>query len=72
MILDEKPDYTVEKGNILFIFMSNEDKGKATVISDETFKWWKNLVINNQDKIIVTITHATGAELRSPALKRDR
>jgi len=51
-------NYTVEKGNILFIFMSNEDRGKATVISDETFEWWKDLVIKNQDKIIVVTTHA--------------
>ena len=51
-------NYTVEKGNILFIFMSNEDRGKATVITDETFEWWKNLVIRNQDKIIVVVTHA--------------
>ena len=50
--------YTVEKGNILFIFMSNEDRGKATVITDETFEWWKDLVINNQDKIIVVTAHA--------------
>ncbi len=56
--LKEKPNYTVEKGNILFIFMSNADRGKATVISDETFEWWKDLVIKNQDKIIVVITHA--------------
>lgn len=51
-------NYTVEKGNILFIFMSNEDRGKATVITDETFEWWKDLVIKNQDKIIVVVTHA--------------
>ena len=50
--------YTVEKGNILFIFMSNEDRGKATVITDETFEWWKDLVIKNQDKIIVVTAHA--------------
>jgi predicted phosphodiesterase len=56
--LKEKPNYTVEKGNILFIFMSNEDRGKATVITDETFEWWKDLVIKNQNKIIVTVTHA--------------
>ena len=37
--LKENPNYTVEKGNILFIFMSNEDRGKATVITDETFEW---------------------------------
>jgi 3',5'-cyclic AMP phosphodiesterase CpdA len=51
-------NYTVEKGNILFIFMSNEDRGKPTVISDETFEWWKDLVVKNQDKIIVVTTHA--------------
>ncbi len=51
-------NYTVEKGNILFIFISNEDRGKPTVITDETFEWWKDLVINNQDKIIVVTTHA--------------
>ncbi len=50
--------YTVEKGNILFIFLSNEDRGKATVITDETFEWWKDLVIKNQDKIIVVTSHA--------------
>jgi 3',5'-cyclic AMP phosphodiesterase CpdA len=50
--------YSIVKGNILFIFMSNEFRGKPTKISDETFKWWKNLVINNQDKIIVVVTHA--------------
>lgn len=51
-------NYTVEKGNILFIFMSNEDNGDATFITDATFNWWKNLVIKNQDKIIVVVTHA--------------
>ena len=50
--------YSVAKGNILFIFMSNEARGKATYISDETFNWWRDLVISNQDKIIVVITHA--------------
>jgi len=51
-------DYAVVKGNILFIFMSDSERGKATEISDEVFEWWKDLVINNQDKIIVVTTHA--------------
>jgi len=50
--------YSFTKGNILFILMSDEVGGKPTEISDETFEWWKNLVINNQDKIIVVVTHA--------------
>lgn len=56
--LREDVDYAVIKGNILFIFMSDSERGKATEISDEVFNWWKDLVINNQDKIIVVTTHA--------------
>lgn len=56
--LREEVNYSIVKGNILFIFMSDSERGKATEISDETFQWWKNLVINNQDKIIVVTTHA--------------
>lgn len=51
-------NFSVRKGNILFIFMSDEERGKPTEISDETFSWWKELVVNNQDKIIVVVTHA--------------
>lgn len=50
--------YSILKGNIIFIFMSDEIKSSATDISDETFNWWRSLVVNNQDKIIVTVTHA--------------
>jgi len=56
--LREEVNYSILKDNILFIFMSDSERGKATEISDETFTWWKNLVINNQDKIIVVTTHA--------------
>ena len=50
--------YTVRCGNILFIFLSDETKKSNTIISDKVFLWWKNIVINNQDSIIVTVTHA--------------
>jgi len=56
--INETLHFSLVKGNILFIFMSNEARGKPTYISDETFEWWRNLVVNNQDKIIVVITHA--------------
>lgn len=51
--------YAVRAGNILFIFLSNSEKGSATVIPDDVVRWWKELVINNQDKIIITVSHAT-------------
>jgi predicted MPP superfamily phosphohydrolase len=56
--LREDVDYSVTVGNILFIFMSDAERGKATEIPDEVYKWWKELVVNNQDKIIVVTTHA--------------
>lgn len=56
--INQNFNYSLTKGNILFIFMSNEERGKSTEISDETFNWWKHLVVTNQDKIIVVVTHA--------------
>ena len=56
--INEIFNYSFVKGNMLFIFMSDEITSSETDISDETFSWWRDLVINNQDKIIVTVTHA--------------
>lgn len=50
--------YHVTIGNLIILFMSDEINNSPTVISDHTFNWWKKLVINNQDKIIITVTHA--------------
>ncbi|WP_462136916.1 metallophosphoesterase family protein [Candidatus Mycalebacterium sp.] len=49
---------TVLRGNILFIFISDEDGTKPTVISNKVFEWWKKTVENNRDKIVVVMTHA--------------
>lgn len=56
--INPKTHYSFTKGNILFILMSDEEKGSPTEIADKTFLWWKELVENNQDKIIVVVTHA--------------
>jgi len=50
--------YSVTVGNMLILFMSDEDRFPPQYISEETFNWWKKQVIGNQDKIIVTVTHA--------------
>ncbi len=50
--------YSIQRGNLLILFMSDEDRFPPTYISDKTFQWWKDMVINNQDKIIITVTHA--------------
>ena len=51
--------YSVKAGNILIIFLSNSEKGQMTVIPDRVIEWWKRKVIENQDKIIITVTHAS-------------
>jgi len=51
--------YAVSAGNVLVLCMSNEARGAPTIISDGTFRWWKRMVEQNQEKIIVTMTHAT-------------
>jgi Icc-related predicted phosphoesterase len=70
--INEKFNYSITKGNILFIFMSDELTSSETDISDETFNWWRDLVINNQDKIIVTVTHAPleGSEIPFSSFSR--
>ncbi len=50
--------YSVEIGNILILFMSDEDRRPPQRISDRTFRWWEKKVTENQDKIIITVTHA--------------
>lgn len=50
--------YAIKTGNVLMIFLSDEIRSAVTDISDETFRWWRNLVITNQDSIIITVTHA--------------
>jgi hypothetical protein len=50
--------YTFAWGNVVFLMLSNEAPGKRTFISDETFAWWKEQVVENQDKILITVTHA--------------
>ena len=49
--------YSVRMGNILILCLSDENLKAETEISDKAFHWWKNMVINNQNSIIITMTH---------------
>ncbi len=71
-IINEKLYYSIERGNILILMMSNEQKGRKTVISDETFHWWAENVKKNQDKIIITVTHGALPESGLAAARLDR
>ncbi len=49
--------YGVELGNILLLLLSDESPSSETNISDEAFQWWRDMVLRNQDRIIITVTH---------------
>jgi len=61
--------YSFRVGNILFLMMSDRNEptqqiGRGTlggnpggVVSGETFQWWKKMVIDNPDVIIVSVHH---------------
>jgi hypothetical protein len=45
-------------GNILLLLLNDESTKSRTDISDKVFHWWYNQVRHNQDKIIITVSHA--------------
>lgn len=55
--INEKLNYTFDYGNIHFIFVTADSRFIPNQISLETFYWLEDEVKNNQDKIIVVVTH---------------
>ena len=51
------PYYGVLLGNILLLLLSDESPSSKTDISDAAFQWWRDMVLSNQDRIIITVTH---------------
>jgi hypothetical protein len=61
--------YSFRVGNLLFLMLSDRNEpsqavGRGTlggnpggVVSGETFRWWKHMVVNNPDAIIITVHH---------------
>jgi hypothetical protein len=49
--------YGVEVGNLLLLLLSDELPSSKTDISEEAFRWWREMVMKNQDRIIITVTH---------------
>jgi hypothetical protein len=50
--------YAVSVGNVLILLLSDETPSSETNLSDSAFEWWKQQVLANQDRIILTVTHA--------------
>ncbi len=49
--------YGVDFGNILLLLLADELPSSKTEISEEAFAWWRDMVLRNQDRIIITVTH---------------
>ena len=49
--------YGVDFGNILFLLLSDELPSSKTEISEGAFAWWRDMVLGNEDRIIITVTH---------------
>lgn len=71
--------YGVLIGNILILVLSDTSVESHSVISDEAFFWWRDQVITNQDKILITLSHAqlsesglAGSSLESRTIKRSQ
>ena len=50
--------YTVTAGNLVVILLSDEVNSSPQEVSDHAFQWWETWVAGNQDKTIITVTHA--------------
>ncbi len=56
--IKKPPHYGVMVGNVLLLLISDESTDSKTDISDAVFNWWRDAVIRNQEKLILTVTHA--------------
>ena len=49
--------YGVAFGNILLLLLSDELPSSKSEISEDAFTWWRDMVLGNQDRIIITVSH---------------
>lgn len=50
--------YSLRYGNLIIIMLSDEEDSSGSDIPDGVFLWWKSIIENNRDKIIITVTHS--------------
>ncbi len=58
-VINPNLSYRRDVGNVTFLLMSDDYKNYSAQqeISDETLTWWKQEVKDNQDKILINVTH---------------
>ena len=49
--------YGVEVGNLLLLLLADTEPSSATEIPDAAFVWWRDRVVENQQRLILTVTH---------------
>ncbi len=53
----EELNYTVKRGNLNFILMSDNGAGITGYISEEKFEWWEEIIGEDKNKNHITLTH---------------
>jgi hypothetical protein len=52
------PAYGVSFGNVLMLLLSDTEPTSETEISDASFQWWRNMVLEHRERILLTVSHA--------------
>ncbi|HQO39655.1 MAG TPA: metallophosphoesterase [Spirochaetota bacterium] len=50
--------YSLQYGNLIIILLSDEEDSSGSDIPDDVFLWWKSIVEDNRESIIITVTHS--------------
>lgn len=52
------PAYGVSFGNVLMLLLSDTEPTSETEISDASFAWWRRMVLEHRERILLTVSHA--------------
>jgi Calcineurin-like phosphoesterase len=52
------PAYGVSFGNVLMLLLSDTEPTSETEITDASFAWWKRMVLEHRESILLTVSHA--------------
>lgn len=52
------PAYGVSFGNVLMLLLSDTEPTSETEISEVSFQWWRRMVLEHRERILLTVSHA--------------
>ncbi len=57
-LIENDLDYTVKRGNVTFILMSDDGTGATGFIKNDSFEWWEKTIKNQPKKTnLITLAH---------------